>query len=552
MTGQIDEAFRKFDLRVAMGKDMRIDLLHRMRPLEKMLKVVTDILPQASSISADDQARWCRDVPRICATEVLLENGDAVPDDDESWAEWDQRTPITDPARSETAQRALWHARRLGGIGGSETGPLVAAASGERDWFASPTGIAAEKLMKRLPVPPDHHMLRGKRAESFVREQAAREHGWRHCPDLLAAVTGGRVAAAPWITSSPDDIVRWTGGAGAARRHMIIDYKSPSTDPMADLRRNGIPLRYAAQLHHYLQVARDNIDTPIEQMMLCAFDADRWETLLLDCPEDPALSGTIRRACAEFWAQVMDGEIPRPPVADPAPVGDRVKEWALRAFALMATEKEAASSRKLVLEEIGRLQAQAAGGSSPVGPAVMSSRTTWDAERLGQLLQASPDLELESFLKPGGSLDEAAMRAALAQEGKRARALADSIAAGSLDAAGAAALARNIEALAVQPATKVALDSPRAAKALQEAGEDVDGCRKTSWQVGASRVSDPAISAALEEVELTARAGVDAVSEEIEEVLDVQRGAALRAATADTAPRTAPQEEAPMIPAMPM
>ena len=79
------------------------------------------------------------------------------------------------------------------------------------------------------------------------------------------------------------------------------------------------------------------------------------------------------------------------------------------------------------------------------------------------------------------------------------------------------------------------LDSPRAAKALEAAGEDVAGCRQTTWQVGASRLSDPLISGKLEEVELTARAGIEAVSEEIEATLDL-RPAPARPGTGSAAP----------------
>ena len=524
MTGSIDAAFRKFDAQLALAREVRREWLHRMVPLEKLLQVVTDSLPQADAVAADDRERWCREVPRICAIEALMADGQAVPDDDESWREWDTSMPVNAPVRAWVARRALWHTRRLGGIGGSESGPLVAAAAGNRDWFATPTGIAAGKLMKRLPEPPDHHRLRGARAEEFIREQAAREHGWRHCPELLAAMTGGRVAEAPWITSSPDDIVTWTGGTGGGRRHLVIDYKSPSTEPMAELRQQGIPDRYAAQLHHYLDVARNCIDTPIDNMMLCAWDSERWETLLIDCPENPELSEAIRQSCAVFWEQVMDGEIPRPQVAEPASVGEDVKELALRAFALSATEKAAAAARKRLLQEIGQRQANAAGGSCPIGPAVMSSRTRWDSERLEKMLEAVPDLDPERFRKAGGALDDAATLAALARAAERARAITDSLAGGDAEVARQAEeLAGYVEALAVRPPRRAVIDGPRAAKALEAAGEDVAGCRQTTWQVSASRVSDPAISGSLEEVELTARAGVDAVSEELEEALDMRR-----------------------------
>lgn len=508
-------AFEGFDHQVATAKTVRHDWLHRMVPLSKLLGVISKALPQTDAIDDGDRANWAARVPRICATELLIANRQPVPDDDESWTEWDRDTPLDDPIRAQVAGRSLWHLRRLGGIGGSESGPLVAARRGQRDWFSSPGGIAAEKLMKRLPDIPDFHCLRGIRAEGYIQQQAAREHGWTTSAKRLAAMTGGRVADAPWITGTPDDLVQWPGG-----RHLIVDYKAPSGDPMAEMRASGIPFNYAVQLHHYLAVARSTIDVPVEQMMLCAWDGDRWETLLLACPEDPELSHGLRAACADLWSHVMEGEIPRPPQSVPAEPDEETQDLVLTAFALGQTGKAVEAARKSLLSRIADRQRNAPPGSCHVGAAVLSARTTWDRKGLAELLDRHLGRPPAEWSTDAGDVDLDALTQQLHFAAREARRIESSVSERIEDATAQdelRALRRTIETLATKCPRRHVLDTRRAVAALEEAGADVSPCRRIGWQVKASQRSDPQISGQIEDVQMIARAGVESLKQVLRE-----------------------------------
>jgi hypothetical protein len=64
--------------------------------------------------------------------------------------------------------RAIWHARRAGGIGGSEIGELLLTSRGQSNAYNTLDEISQSKLLLRLPGNPNIHMIRGTEMEPLA------------------------------------------------------------------------------------------------------------------------------------------------------------------------------------------------------------------------------------------------------------------------------------------------------------------------------------------------------------------------------------------------
>jgi len=201
--------------------------------LEKANAII-DALPQARFIHPEHRKRWIETVLRL------------------------------DP------KRIAWHAKRAGGIGGSEIGALVLAKAGEFHPFTTARDIVASKL---LILPPDegtNHTERGIRAEPFIQQMFMERYADQvaPAPAEMAALSAARHSKYPWLIGSPDDVVR---GVQFNNVLTIVDYKAPKPEILQKYLKEGVTIDYVAQLHHYRAIAVDR-GFDIGAMMNVFFD----------------------------------------------------------------------------------------------------------------------------------------------------------------------------------------------------------------------------------------------------------------------------------------
>lgn len=134
---------------------------------------VIDSLPQRSVISDEVADRWINGVIRM------------------------------DPTR------AVWHAKRAGGLGGSEIGELLLEEFGEPTYLQDAESIVRSKLLLELPHLPNYAMRRGTALEGFVEQLYLQRTGTQPIldrPDIAAAFEGAHPEH-PFIRGNPDQVV---------------------------------------------------------------------------------------------------------------------------------------------------------------------------------------------------------------------------------------------------------------------------------------------------------------------------------------------------------
>lgn len=137
--------------------------------------------------------------------------------------------------------RAVWHANRLRGIGGSESGAIVRGMLGLKEsGFSTMERVAEHKLMKRLPEFETYQMRRGTVLERLAQLAFCYRHkAIRDLEALRAIKIGGTVKGLEWLVGNPDDSVLMASG------RYLIDYKVPT---VVD---ESIDFDYEVQLNHY-------------------------------------------------------------------------------------------------------------------------------------------------------------------------------------------------------------------------------------------------------------------------------------------------------------
>lgn len=169
------------------------------------LKSVLASLPQASVIDQEHAARWLEGVMRY------------------------------------HRPRAEWHAKRLGGIGGSEMGAVLRGLYELKETgFGTFRKVIEQKLMMRLPEFQTIHMKRGTVLEPLARlafmyrYKAEQDHA-----ALNGLAMGKNRPGYEWLVGNPDDLV------SLKNKRFLVDYKVPS---QCD---EEIEYDYQVQLHHY-------------------------------------------------------------------------------------------------------------------------------------------------------------------------------------------------------------------------------------------------------------------------------------------------------------
>ncbi|WP_326430264.1 YqaJ viral recombinase family protein (plasmid) [Stutzerimonas frequens] len=169
------------------------------------MREILAALPQASQIDQADAERWVASIMRY------------------------------------HAKRAVWHAKRLHGIGGSEMGAVIRGMNNLKEsGFSNFSRIVEQKLMKRLPEFQTVHMKRGTVLEDLARRAFLYRYNAEQ--DLAALQAVGDVKVKPgyeWLVGNPDDFVMING------KRFLADYKVPSSFD------DSIDFDYRVQLHHY-------------------------------------------------------------------------------------------------------------------------------------------------------------------------------------------------------------------------------------------------------------------------------------------------------------
>lgn len=166
-------------------------------------------LPQFSVIEPDDALRWAYSVDRY------------------------------------HGKRAAWHAKRLGGIGGSEMGAIVSHYRGRRhQGFQSIAHVVEGKLMKRIPAFETFHMRRGNELEPLALQAYILKTGAMLDHAAMAAIQAAKKQPGYEFMIGNPDLIAIVDG-----RRILVDLKAPSAFS------DEIEFDYEVQLHHYATLA---------------------------------------------------------------------------------------------------------------------------------------------------------------------------------------------------------------------------------------------------------------------------------------------------------
>lgn len=140
-------------------------------------------------------------------------------------------------------ERAVWHAHRAAGIGGSEVGELLLTAMGKSNAYNTLEDLSRMKLLQQFPIPPTIHMLRGTAMEPLaqpVYHKLSNHKSLLETPEIKEAFSKPHPDY-PFIIGNPDEV------AQAGNKVLVTDFKVRSNLDSED----AIKLINAAQVHWY-------------------------------------------------------------------------------------------------------------------------------------------------------------------------------------------------------------------------------------------------------------------------------------------------------------
>lgn len=197
--------------------------------------------------------------------------------------------------------RALWHVKRLSGIGGSEIGIMVANLRGEQDVFgATPADVIREKLLVHPPKKTTLAMRKGIVAETCIRQFFLEDYkGERDMVAHRLLESGDFKKPHEWMRYSPDDIVIIGG------RRYLCDYKHPGKATLHD----DIYLRYTSQLH-LGKVLLEYNGIQIDGMLLIQYPENGNDLVVSEIGMDDSIVDDIIRGGQMVWDEVLAGNVP--------------------------------------------------------------------------------------------------------------------------------------------------------------------------------------------------------------------------------------------------
>lgn len=162
-------------------------------------------------------------------------------------------------------ERGIWHARRAGGIGGSEIGELLLAHFKEPSYLNEPESIWRSKMLLELPSKENIYTARGTFLEPLVQHLNAActgSHSLIGDPDIQRAIRAGHPTN-KFIVGNPDDVTE-KPGVGL----IVPDFKVRS-----DLDWNSkLNIVNISQVHWYGLILVANLNRPIAHYSLAELD----------------------------------------------------------------------------------------------------------------------------------------------------------------------------------------------------------------------------------------------------------------------------------------
>lgn len=227
-------------------------------------------------------------------------------------------------------ERAVWHAHRAKGIGGSEIGELVLHASGQSTTYSTLEDLSRQKLLLDFPTRANIHMARGTAMEPLAEHTYLNitKHKSILADPLIKAAFASGHPTHPWLVGNPDDVVD-----AQKFGRLITDFKVRSNlDREADMQ-----LVNACQLHWYglihegrlnklpdgyalaeLDIPTDLIDTLMNEespdletlaKTIASVNKPGFGMQIRYIKHNPALAGHMTRLAGEFWEKhVMSGK----------------------------------------------------------------------------------------------------------------------------------------------------------------------------------------------------------------------------------------------------
>lgn len=290
----VSAAFKLFDETHSLVSQERPSTIEAM---SVQLRRAIDVLPQRNVIQDDHVEPWIDRVLYL-ASRRMGERGENIA--------YDKRMEAT-------FTHACWHVRRLSGIGGSESGAILAHMSGQapdlgdnsgESTFETARNIVAGKLLIVAPSAPTRDMSRGVRAERHIRAMYHESRGVTSAEDELAKWHGHRPSKAPWIIGTPDDFVILP-----TAQRKLLDYKAPSAESF-DKFQKEVPFEYRSQLHHYGIVA-SSAGVHFDVMSLAVFSPRDFEVVEFPVEINREFATHLARAVSAVWRRnVMTGVLP--------------------------------------------------------------------------------------------------------------------------------------------------------------------------------------------------------------------------------------------------
>lgn len=284
------------------------------------------------------------------------------------------------PGAADLVMSPLAMARRLGGIGGSEIGVLMADAEHRpQAFFDSDTrNLVARKLLLQPPQEATSATVRGNILESTARSLLENQQPTyvrldRVDEDLGAGVLAAIRATAPpapaltpeqkaVVFASPDDVFY----DAATDEVVLVDYKVSGLTPHTETD-DPVFCQYRDQLNWYaLSLALKGLR--VDQAAIVHLNIHTMESSVIPMPLDPARQIAMARVAHEVWSQhvLAHKRVPgtwAQPVDLPAdPVGE---DLAVR-FAVQAQALEVLTAQQAALAQQIAERARAAGSRPDV------------------------------------------------------------------------------------------------------------------------------------------------------------------------------------------
>ena len=204
--------------------------------------------------------------------------------------------------------RAAFHVRRLFGVGGSEGGILVAAATQEMS-FSSPDELWEEKLLRRTPDGGSPDTSRGLALEDIVSAISHKTLGAKRNQAAIDAIKNIGADPMSFLIGNPDDVLtlNYAGHVFDA----IPDYKVPAGNGAFAIYSEGVPLDYRVQLHIYADRYRAALRKDIGALLLMPFSTDDWRVYPTPVVYDQTLMDLTRECSRSFFINhVIPGVCP--------------------------------------------------------------------------------------------------------------------------------------------------------------------------------------------------------------------------------------------------